>query len=114
MISRSAVCQARRRSIETFGDARKLVLDTNELVINRVTLDDGDETTFVLGSALTIAIRPETKLVKIEYATSLDAAAMQWLSPEQTAGKHIRSSSRNRSGFWRDRGCRFRTRPACG
>ncbi|HEV7768579.1 MAG TPA: M1 family metallopeptidase [Thermoanaerobaculia bacterium] len=74
-------------AIETFGDARELVLDTNRLAIDRITLDDGDETTFVLGSALTIAIQPETRLVKIEYATSPDAAAVQWLAPEQTAGK---------------------------
>ncbi|HYH06344.1 MAG TPA: M1 family metallopeptidase [Thermoanaerobaculia bacterium] len=77
-------------------DARELVLDTNGLTIDRVTLDDGSEATFTsgeakafLGRALTIALKPETKSVKIDYAASPDAAAVQWLSPEQTAGgKH--------------------------
>jgi leukotriene-A4 hydrolase len=82
--------------IETAAEARELVLDTNGLTIDRVTLDDGSETTFVLGDPrtylgrpLTIALRPDTKSVKIDYASSPDAAAVQWLSPEQTAGgKH--------------------------
>lgn len=82
--------------IETAGDAHELVLDTNGLTIDRVTLDDGRETTFTigdprtyLGRPLTIALRPGTKSVKIEYASSPDAAAVQWLAPEQTAGgKH--------------------------
>ena len=83
-------------TIETHGGARELVLDTYELTIDRVTLDDGTETTFslaqpqpFLGSALTIAINAVTKSVKIDYAASPNAAAVQWLSPEQTAGgKH--------------------------
>jgi leukotriene-A4 hydrolase len=54
--------------IDTTGDARELVLDTNGLTINRVTLNDGNETTFALGDPrtylgrpLTIALRPGTK-----------------------------------------------------
>ncbi|HEX8172522.1 MAG TPA: M1 family metallopeptidase [Thermoanaerobaculia bacterium] len=82
--------------IETGNDARELVLDNHGLTIDRVTLDDGSETTFshgdekpYLGRALTIAIKPGTRTVKIDYATSPDAAAVQWLTPEQTAGgKH--------------------------
>ena len=80
-------------TIETQNDARELVLDTHGLTIDRVTLDDGTETTFslgdaqpFLGSALTIVIKSETTSVKIEYAASPHAAAVQWLSPEQTAG----------------------------
>jgi leukotriene-A4 hydrolase len=79
--------------IETSGDARELVLDTNGLTIGRVTLDDGSETTATLGEAkphlgapLSIAIQPTTKSVRIEYASAPDAAAVQWLSKEQTAG----------------------------
>ncbi|HEX8254257.1 MAG TPA: M1 family aminopeptidase/hydrolase, partial [Thermoanaerobaculia bacterium] len=75
---------------------RELVLDTNGLDIRRITLDDGTEAMFTmgdptpfLGRMLTIAIKPETESVKIEYATAPDAAAVQWLTPEQTAGgKH--------------------------
>jgi len=82
--------------IETSGDARELVLDTNGLTIGRVTLDDGSETTATLGEAkphlgapLSIVVKPTTKSVRIEYASAPDAAAVQWLSKEQTAGgKH--------------------------
>ena len=80
--------------IETSGDARELVLDTNGLTIGRVTLDDGSETTATLGEAqphlgrpLSIAIQPATKSVRIEYSSAPDAAAVQWLSKEQTAGR---------------------------
>lgn len=79
--------------IETRGGARELVLDTNGLSVSRVTLDDGSSAKFALGTeqkylgrSLTIAIKPETKSVKIDYATSPDAAAVQWLDPQQTAG----------------------------
>jgi len=80
-------------TIETTAGAAELVLDSNGLTIDSVTLDDGKATTFTigeaqpyLGSPLTIALRPGTKSVKIDYASSPDAAAVQWLSPEQTAG----------------------------
>ncbi len=82
--------------IENRSGARELVVDTNGLSVSRVTLDDGTSTKFSLGEpqkylgrALAIAIAPQTKSVKIDYATSPDAAAVQWLDPEQTAGtKH--------------------------
>ncbi|HEX2060479.1 MAG TPA: M1 family metallopeptidase [Thermoanaerobaculia bacterium] len=82
--------------LDVAGSARELVLDTNGLSIERVTLDDTSTATFSLGEPqpflgrpLTIGITPDTKSVKIEYASSPDAAAVQWLSPEQTAGgKH--------------------------
>jgi len=79
--------------IETAPDARELVLDTNGLTIDRVMLEDGSETSFALGDpkphlgrALTIAIRPGTKKVTVEYASAPEAAAVQWLAPAQTAG----------------------------
>ena len=81
--------------IENRG-ARELWLDTNGLMIKRVTLDSGKEAKFTLGEPvkylgrpLTIPIEPSTKSVEIEYGSSPDAAAVQWLTPEQTAGgKH--------------------------
>jgi len=81
--------------IENRG-ARELVLDTNGLAIARVVLDNGRNAKFsigepvkYLGRRLAIAIEPSTKSVRIDYATSPDAAAVQWLTPEQTAGgKH--------------------------
>ncbi|MES1242941.1 MAG: M1 family metallopeptidase [Acidobacteriota bacterium] len=71
--------------------ADRLILDTRDLTIRRVTLDEGAETTFTLGDEvkflgrpLEIRIQPGTKWVHVDYATSPDAAALQWLSPEQT------------------------------
>jgi leukotriene-A4 hydrolase len=81
--------------IETNGGARELVLDSNGLTIDRVTVG-GTDATWTLGDArpylgcpLTIAIEPSTKSVTIHYKSSPDAAAVQWLEPSQTAGgKH--------------------------
>lgn len=83
-------------TLEHVTDAKTLHLDTRQLDIRAVTLDDDIETTFEvadedpsLGSELTIAIQPETQRVHIIYESRPEAAAVQWLSPEQTAGgKH--------------------------
>jgi leukotriene-A4 hydrolase len=72
----------------------KLHLDTRGMTIKRVTigqkktpatfaLGDADP---LLGQALVVDILPETKLVTIDYETGPDAAALQWLTPSQTAG----------------------------
>lgn len=75
--------------------AKKLVLDTRDLNIEKVTLDEkegpvefslGDEVKY-LGKPLTVAITPTTKKVTIYYSTSPTAAVLQWLEPSQTAGK---------------------------
>ena len=73
----------------------KLVLDTRDLTIDKVTLDEKETpTTFTLGEEvkylgkpLTIAITPKTKSVKVYYSTSPNAGALQWLEPSQTSGK---------------------------
>ena len=73
----------------------KIVLDSRNLNIEKVTLDSSDvEAKFslsdkdqFLGQALSIDIQPTTKSVNVYYSTSPDAPALQWLSPEQTAGK---------------------------
>jgi aminopeptidase N len=76
--------------------AGRLHLDTRDLEIRRVTLDDGkaearfelgDEVKF-LGRPLTVEIAPETRWVNIEYATKPAAAALQWLTPEQAGSPH--------------------------
>ncbi|HEX8407265.1 MAG TPA: M1 family metallopeptidase [Thermoanaerobaculia bacterium] len=82
--------------VDVAPGARELVLDTNGLTVDRVTLDDGTFAAFVigdtkppLGAPLTIPVNADTKSVTIHYASAPDAAAVQWLSPEQTAGgKH--------------------------
>lgn len=89
--------------IENKKNAKQLILDTNGLTIDKVTLgkDDKDAKTakFVLGEEvkfeggkismgrpLTIDIEPDTKAVAVYYKTSPEATALQWLTPEQTAG----------------------------
>jgi leukotriene-A4 hydrolase len=71
--------------------ATRLVLDTRDLDIHRVTLDDGrTEARFrlgdevkLLGRPLEIQIAPTTTWVNIDYSTRPEAAALQWLTPEQ-------------------------------
>lgn len=77
---------------------QSLILDTRDLNITKAeTSLDGEkftETTFKLGSAdkilgapLTIALPANATRVRIEYSTSPQASGLQWLSPDQTAGK---------------------------
>ncbi len=80
-------------TIDNVAKGNALHLDTRDLNIEKITLDDNSVAAFelkkavpYLGSELVIAIKPETKKVIITYATSPNAAALQWLSPEQTAG----------------------------
>jgi leukotriene-A4 hydrolase len=74
--------------------ATKVVLDTQDLEIRAVTDAAGHALQFTLGDAdkflgrpLTVALSADTQRITIAYATSPDAAALQWLDPEQTAGK---------------------------
>ena len=83
--------------IENLTRTRELSLDSRDLEIERVTLDaEETETPFLkgktvehLGEPLSIVIQAETRLVHVYYRTSPQAAALQWLEREQTAGgKH--------------------------
>ena len=79
-------------------DADMLVLDTKDLLIKSVrifadgkpeavtdyTMDAADK---VLGEALRIPLTDKTDQILISYRTSPKAEGLQWLSPEQTAGK---------------------------
>ena len=74
--------------------AEKMILDIHQLDISHVELDDGEKTTYsvgdydeMLGSAMSIDIKPGTKKIKIFYKTVPESQALQWLSPQQTAGK---------------------------
>lgn len=80
--------------IKVAPDADIIVLDTKGLDIRKVTLDDGKPAEYrladpdsILGRALAILIRPNTKQIHIEYDTSPDGEAVQWLEPSQTAAK---------------------------
>jgi len=73
--------------------AGRLLLDTRGLDVRAVTLDDGTPAEFSLGEEvehlgrpLEIALPPGIGVVHVDYATSPDAAALLWLTPEQTAG----------------------------
>lgn len=71
-----------------------LILDTKDLEIEKVLLEDKENTAYSftdeqehIGKGLVIEIKKETKQVYIYYETSPKAEALMWLEPEQTAGK---------------------------
>jgi len=76
-------------------NAKSLILDTRDLDIRSVKLvPGGTAAQFKLGNAdpilgrpLEIPINADTTGVVIEYATSPEARALQWLEPPMTAGK---------------------------
>lgn len=80
--------------IKVAADADIIMLDTKGLRIRKVTLDNGKPAEYrladpdsLLGRALAILIQPSTKQINIEYDTSPEGEAVQWLEPSQTAGK---------------------------
>ncbi|WP_029087439.1 M1 family metallopeptidase [Brevundimonas aveniformis] len=79
-------------SVQTAPDADELILDVRDLTIRDVTIDGRSvpwtvgEARPYLGSPLTIQITPDADQVIVSYETRPGAAALQWLSPEQTAG----------------------------
>lgn len=83
--------------IESHGDAGRLVLDTRDLEIRSVYLDDAREPVEpvlgepdpVLGRSLTVPIAADTRFVHVDYATAPGAGALQWLQPEQTSGGRL-------------------------
>ncbi len=79
--------------IDNLSKGGALHLDTRDLRIDSVFLEDGSPAPFelmpavpLLGSELVVRIKPSTKKVKVQYATSPQSAALQWLEPGQTAG----------------------------
>lgn len=79
--------------IKTSENASEIILDTRDLNITKVWVDDeaaafemGEKDEF-LGQSITIPINSNSKRVKIAYSTSPEAAALQWLDPVQTADK---------------------------
>lgn len=81
--------------IET--DAETLVLDTNDLSIETVEGWTGGawspvdyelgEDDPVMGAPMTVSLEEKPDRIRIRYATDPGAEGLQWLSPEQTAGK---------------------------
>lgn len=70
-----------------------LILDTRDLTISSVTADDKNvvfemmPTDPHLGTALFITLPEGVNKIKVHYETSPGASGVQWLTPEQTAGK---------------------------
>jgi len=74
--------------------AREVVLDTKDLVIERVTEERGGtlrhtfgDTDPVRGRPLLIALPAGGSRVVVHYRTTPQSVALQWLTPEQTAGR---------------------------
>ena len=83
--------------VQVADGASELVLDSNGLVVGGVTDAEGNPLDWSMGEpvegkgeAFTIALGDSIEAgmsqVVIDYASSPEAEALQWLSPEQTAG----------------------------
>ena len=80
--------------IDRKPQAKEIVLDDKGLDIESIT--DGSEQPLEwkvgaadpkLGAPLAVTLRPDTRRLIIKYKSAPDAGALQWLTPEQTAGK---------------------------
>ncbi len=87
-------------TVERAADAggAPLILDTRDLNIEKIETSNGagkfaaakfnvGAADKVLGAPLTVQLPADAKLVRVYYSTSPNASGLQWLAPEQTAGK---------------------------
>ncbi|HEV7474386.1 MAG TPA: M1 family metallopeptidase [Pyrinomonadaceae bacterium] len=85
-------------SFDKLPSAQRLILDTLDLDILAIEVSPDGVSYFpaafslaeadpILGAALTIDLPNDGAQVKIEYVTTPFARALQWLEPQQTAGK---------------------------
>lgn len=80
--------------IQRRPNAREIILDSKGYEVSRVTDGSGHPLDYrfgakdaELGAPFVITLRPDTRRVVITYTSAPDAEALQWLTPEQTAGK---------------------------
>jgi leukotriene-A4 hydrolase len=80
-------------NLQSKPDAKAIVLDSKGLEVKSVTDGDGRPLRFALGKAdpnlgapLTVEHGGASR-IRIAYVSAPDAEALQWLTPEQTAGK---------------------------
>ena len=80
--------------IDRKPDAKQIILDDKGLDIKSVTDGAGQKLDWTvgavnkdLGAPLSIALRPDTRKIVINYLSAPGASALLWLTPEQTAGK---------------------------
>lgn len=78
--------------INSGGDT--MIFDTKYLIIEKVIIDDKTEAKFVLGKGddllgtpLVVPVPRDIKKIAIQYKTTDQSEALQWLTAEQTAGK---------------------------
>ena len=84
-------------TIENPAKAAEIVFDSKQLNIEKITIGKEEKaTTFTkdkdvkfLGEALRVKINEATTQVNIYYTTSKNSAGLQWLNPQQTAGKKL-------------------------
>jgi leukotriene-A4 hydrolase len=79
--------------IENKAGVDHMILDVYDLEVEKV-LVDGEEAEFsvgahhqLLGAPLDISIKNNSKKISVQYKTAPNALALQWLDPQQTAGK---------------------------
>jgi leukotriene-A4 hydrolase len=80
--------------IQAKPNAKEIILDDKGLEIESVADGSGKPLEWKVGKAdpdlgapLSIALRPDTRRIVIHYKSASNADALQWLTPEQTAGK---------------------------
>ncbi len=81
------------------GEQAPMILDTRDLKIEKAETSNDAGKTYAatdfklgeadkfLGSSLTIELPADANKVRISYSSSPEASGLQWLTPEQTAGK---------------------------
>lgn len=78
-------------SIQARPGVDEIVLDIDRLDIRTVRINGSDTSYSItdhrpnIGAALTVTLRPGTRTITVEYETSPEASALQWLEPSMTA-----------------------------
>jgi aminopeptidase N len=82
--------------IQRKPDAQKIVLDDNGLEIESIADGSGKALRYSvgakdpnLGAPLQVSLQPDTERLVIKYKSAPNAGALQWLTPQQTAGKKL-------------------------
>jgi aminopeptidase N len=84
-----------KHTIDNSNNSEKIIFDIKGVEVEKVYLNDNDESIDFkvvkgseTGDALEVPIDSKTKEVTIFYNTTSKSEALQWLNPQQTAGKN--------------------------